>query len=126
MSYSKSLKEFIDYVFETYQGDECVSGFKAVYEERQRVLTERKAKREDVKKEQKAVAISQPTASVCNELITAEIERAKIVKGFSKNFLTRLKKAKSELDGLDFSEQNRSGFKKLLERLRNGFRRNVD
>lgn len=109
--YRKELEKFIEYVIEKYGNDNYVSGFRNLYNERKKELEANASKRKAER-----VSVSVETASVCQKLVLAEIERVKIIDIYPKGYLEKLQFAKKELSG----EHRTEYVKKLLARIKDG------
>lgn len=117
-SYNKELNEFLQYIFDKFDGDERICEFKDIYINRQQILEERKLKKASVKKTKKNITISQETAIICTKLISSEIEKNKIFKIYPADFMRKLNLAEKELKSEYANNDNYSGLRKLIERFK--------
>lgn len=100
-SYKKELSEFIDYVLEKYKKDKRVCAFKEVFEKQVAVREKNKLavkKKQSVGKKD-CITVSMFTANLCRSLISAELEREKMLHSYNEKFILDLTLAQKELKG---------------------------
>jgi hypothetical protein len=97
--YKKQLEEFIGYVLVKYQKDEKVNEFRTIFEKQTAKREKQRAVAKTPKTQQYAVTISGSTAGLCKALVSAEIERARMLGTYNDKFVLDLTIAKKELNG---------------------------
>lgn len=96
--YKKQLEEFIGYILEKYQKDKKVNEFRTIFEKQTAKREKQRAILRE-KQQQYAVTISGSTAGLCKALVSAELERAKILGTYNDKFMLDLTIAQKELNG---------------------------
>ena len=106
--YKEQLNNFINYIFRTYNKDNTVNEFKAIFaiQEAKRV-----AYRQSIKPTTKTLTISEKTADLCHDLVSLEIKKGEMLGGYTQEYMNDLKIAELELNGNQLSS--------LLRRINN-------
>lgn len=94
--YKEQLNNFINYIFRTYNKDNTVNEFKAIFAIQE---AKRTARKQSIKKDKKMLVISEKTADLCGGLINIEITKGKMLGGYTKEYMNDLENAKLELVG---------------------------
>ena len=97
--YKKQLEEFIGYILEKYQKDKKDNEFRTVFEKQTAKRERQRAVEKTTKSQQYAVTISGSTAGLCKALVSAELERARMLGTYNEKFVLDLTIAKKELNG---------------------------
>lgn len=97
--YKKQLEEFIGYILEKYQKDKRVNEFRTIFEKQSAKREKQRAVVKPAKSSQYAVTISGSTAGLCKALVSAELERARVLGTYNEKFVLDLTIAKKELNG---------------------------
>lgn len=95
--YKEELREFINYVFKIYGKDSRIGEFKSIFTTHE---AKRLAYNKYIKERAKTLRISEKTANLCNKLVNCELIKARVVEGYSKAYILKLKIAKLELKGV--------------------------
>lgn len=102
-SYNKQLREFIEYVLTKYKNNERVQEFGKVYENHKQEKLAKKEQRKVQGLTAKRVTIEEPTADLCKKLISAEIEKDKLLHMYGVAYNLLLECAKNDLDGKGYA-----------------------
>lgn len=97
--YKKQLEEFIGYILEKYQKDKKVNEFRTIFEKQSAKREKQRAVVKTTKTHKYAVTISGSTAGLCKALVSAELERARMLGTYNEKFVLDLTIAKKELNG---------------------------
>lgn len=97
--YKKQLEEFIGYILEKYQKDKKVNEFRTIFEKQSAKRERQRAVAKTTKSQQYAVTISGSTAGLCKALVSAELERGRMLGTYNEKFMLDLTIAKKELNG---------------------------
>lgn len=97
--YKKQLEEFIGYILEKYQNDKKVNEFRTIFEKQTAKREKQRAVVKTTKSNQYTVTISGSTAGLCKALVSAELERGKMLGTYNEKFMLDLVIAQKELNG---------------------------
>lgn len=96
-SYTKSLKEFIEYIFNKYKKDKNVNTFQEIYLSREQQKAQKRELKQLTNIITKSVKITNKTARLCSKLIKSELVKNELLKHLSEDFIDELEFAKSDL-----------------------------
>lgn len=96
--YNKSLKSFIEYIFNKYKRDENVQAFKSIYLYREEEQERKKILKKSMPPVVKSVSITKETAQICSNLISSELYKESLLHQYTHEFVEKLNNAKTELE----------------------------